>query len=82
MIGALQSAALRQEAEAVKREWNQGAEPDAREALDRRPELRADKSVAIDLAYDEYCRRSEAGRRPTPTPSATASPATDRPCTG
>ena len=40
------------------------APPDAQEALARRPELRAVKSLVLDLAYEEFCLRYAAGERP------------------
>ncbi len=39
--------------------WAQGAPVDARSALAAHPELAANKSVVLDLAYEEYCRRKE-----------------------
>ena len=64
MISAQQAVSFRREAQAVQQEWERGAEPDARAALDGHPEWRADKSIALDLAYDEYCLRCEAGAPP------------------
>ena len=66
MNGALQALALRREAAAIMAEWDLGGEPDAQAALARRPELRADRSATLDLAYEEYCRRCERGERPDP----------------
>jgi len=66
MNATLQALALRREAAAILAEWDLGGEPDAQAALARRPELRADRSVALDLAYEEYCRRREKGERPDP----------------
>jgi serine/threonine protein kinase len=48
-------------AQAVKRRWAGGATPDARAALSDQPALLGDKSVVLDLAYEEYCLRSDAG---------------------
>ena len=64
MISVQQALSLRDEAEAIREEWRRGAPPDAREALVRRPELRAVKSIVLDLAYDEYCLRCAAGEKP------------------
>jgi serine/threonine protein kinase/Tfp pilus assembly protein PilF len=46
--------------------WAQGASPDARAVLARHPELNANKSLVLDLAYEEYCCRKEAGAPPDP----------------
>jgi eukaryotic-like serine/threonine-protein kinase len=45
----------------LRARWDQGEPPDARAALAEHPELGADTSLARDLAYEEYCRRLEAG---------------------
>lgn len=47
-------------ADAVRR-WQSGAAPDALEVLQQHPELRRFKSLEIDLAYEEYCLRTERG---------------------
>ncbi|MCU0982208.1 MAG: hypothetical protein MUF25_23890, partial [Pirellulaceae bacterium] len=39
---------------------------DARDILRRRPELAQHRSVIVDLAYEEFCRRLDAGRPPAP----------------
>jgi tetratricopeptide (TPR) repeat protein len=64
MIATQTTTSALLEVEAIKREWARGAEPDAVKVLARRPEWRADKSVVLDLAYEEYCRRYDAGERP------------------
>src|SRR5260370_37603483 len=46
--------------------WAQGVPADARDFLSRHPELNADKSLVLDLAYEEYCCRKEAGAAPDP----------------
>jgi serine/threonine protein kinase len=51
---------------AIKEDWERGAAPDAVAALALHPELLADKSAVLDLAYEEYCLRAEAGRPPDP----------------
>ncbi|HVS37727.1 MAG TPA: protein kinase [Gemmataceae bacterium] len=66
MIAAQQTLSLRDEARAIIKEWNRGGEPDAREVLDQRPEFRADKSLVVELAYEEYALRCEAGAAPDP----------------
>lgn len=44
--------------------WAQGVPADAQAFLDRHPEMRHDRSVVLDLAYEEYCCRKEAGAPP------------------
>ncbi len=53
-------------AHAIVAGWARGAPPDARAALAAHPELEANRSVVLDLAYEEYCRRREAGSSPDP----------------
>lgn len=50
----------------IKGLWKRGEAPDARAALWQHPELGQDKSVVLDLAYEEYCQRLEAGAPPDP----------------
>ncbi len=50
-------------AEAVKCDWRAGAAPNAAAAFREHPELAADRAVAIELAYEEFCTREEAGER-------------------
>jgi tetratricopeptide (TPR) repeat protein len=57
-------ADARRQAAAILNEWAEGAPPDARAALGRHPKLLDDKSIVLDLAYEEYCQRYEAGERP------------------
>lgn len=45
----------------VKARWRSGEVADARGVLRNHPSLRQWKSVVIDLAYEEYCQRTEAG---------------------
>jgi tetratricopeptide (TPR) repeat protein len=59
-------AAARGRASAAKHAWSRGALPDALAVLENDPELLADKSAAVDLAYEEFCRRAEAGEPPDP----------------
>jgi serine/threonine protein kinase len=49
---------------AIKECWGRGETPDAAAALALHPELRTDKSAVLDLAYEEYCLRAEAGEMP------------------
>jgi eukaryotic-like serine/threonine-protein kinase len=41
--------------------WRAGLRPDTAEVLARHPHLRKHQSVLLDLAYEEYCLRKEAG---------------------
>jgi eukaryotic-like serine/threonine-protein kinase len=50
-------------ASAIRAEWSRGAAPDARAALARHPSLLRDESLVLDLAYEEFCRRRQAGER-------------------
>lgn len=43
--------------------WRAGARPDTAAVLAKHPELRQQPSVILDLAYEEYCLRQEAGER-------------------
>jgi serine/threonine protein kinase len=58
--------ASRRLANAIVARWARGAPPDTRAALAAHPELEANRSVVLDLAYEEYCRRREAGDSPDP----------------
>src|SRR5271155_2684041 len=51
-------------AENIKFAWSRGVIPDTRAALAGDPDLLADKSIVLDLAYEEYCLRREAGENP------------------
>lgn len=51
-------------AESLKRAWRAGAAPDAAAALAEHPVLLDYPSLVIDLAYEEYCLREEAGPAP------------------
>jgi serine/threonine protein kinase len=46
--------------------WAQSASADAREFLSAYPELNQDQSLVLDLAYEEYCLRRDAGAAPDP----------------
>src|SRR4051812_10432570 len=48
-------------AEEIKRAWRVGQHPDAAVALRENPDLAGDRAVALDLAYEEFCAREEAG---------------------
>src|SRR5438552_13560746 len=60
----------------LKEAWRQGAAtPDAARAMRDHPELLRHRSLAVDLAYEEYCLREEAGRPPEPDQFCQALPA-------
>lgn len=44
-----------------KARWRSGETPNAHLALESHPELLSDKSLVVDLAYEEYCQRSAEG---------------------
>ncbi len=46
--------------------WPDETPADVRAYLDQNPQLRGDKSAALDLAYDEFCQLVEAGATPDP----------------
>jgi tetratricopeptide (TPR) repeat protein len=50
----------------VKDLWARGEPADARAVLAQYPELGAEKSAVLDLAYEEYCLHLEAGQGPDP----------------
>ena len=45
--------------------WRDGEPPDARAFLDQHPHIKADKHLATDLIYEEFCLAVEAGKQPT-----------------
>ena len=47
--------------------WRGGEPPDARAVLSAHPEILQQKSVVLDLAYEEYCLRTESGERVAPS---------------
>jgi serine/threonine protein kinase/Tfp pilus assembly protein PilF len=58
---------LRLLAVGIKREWTAGSrEPDAQAALRLHPELASVKTIVLDLAYEEYCRRRQRGETVDP----------------
>jgi tetratricopeptide (TPR) repeat protein len=57
---AQSSAARALKSEIVAR-WRQGDPADAAAELDRYPELHQDRAAVLDLVYEEYCLRAEAG---------------------
>src|SRR6185369_15690404 len=52
----------RELASEVKANWRRGATADARDFLDRHRDLTWDKSVVLDLAYEQYCLLVETGK--------------------
>ncbi|MDY3552370.1 protein kinase [Gemmata sp. JC717] len=62
-------------AESLKRAWRAGADPDAAAALAEHPVLLDYQSLVIDLAYEEYCLREEAGPAPAVAEFAARFPA-------
>lgn len=59
----------------LKRRWRKGEAPDAAAALADHPSLARNKSVVIDLAYEEYLLREQAGDAPDPGSFADRFPA-------
>ncbi len=43
--------------------WRGGHSPDAQRVLSQHPDLQERKSLVLDLAYEEYCLRTEAGEQ-------------------
>ena len=58
-------AAVADLADALKRAWRDGSPADAAAALRDHPELLAHRSLVVDLAYEEYCLREDAGEAPS-----------------
>jgi serine/threonine protein kinase/tetratricopeptide (TPR) repeat protein len=54
-------ANARKIASAILDDWFRGEPPDAAAALARYPDLLEDKAAVIDLAYEEFCLRYQAG---------------------
>ncbi len=50
----------------IKSQWQRGRPADARGVLAQYPQLGSDKSAVLDLAYEEYCLREQAGASPDP----------------
>jgi serine/threonine protein kinase len=59
-----QAASPRALASMIKQRWKAGAPPDAVQAVAEHEVLRHAKSLQLDLAYEEYCLRREAGEAP------------------
>jgi eukaryotic-like serine/threonine-protein kinase len=53
-------------ADDLKQEWRRGVPPDLAAAVRDHPGLLAHRTLVIDLAYEEYCLREEAGCAPDP----------------
>src|SRR5215218_10305085 len=43
--------------------WRKGQRPDARGFIEQHPEVRSAQNLVIDLAYEEFCLRQEAGEQ-------------------
>lgn len=56
-----QAARLTQLARDIMGGWANGREANARHALEQHPEIAQRKSLAVELAYEEFCRRRAAG---------------------
>lgn len=50
--------------EELKTAWRNGQAPNAAEAIREHPSILANRSLVIDLAYEEYCLREESGATP------------------
>lgn len=61
---ALPSAPPVDRVAAIKRAWRDGDTPDAARAFREDPELLRFRSLVVDLAYEDYCLREEAGQTP------------------
>lgn len=62
-------------AHALKQSWRAGATPDTAAALRLYPELLRFRSLVVELAYEEYCLREEAGAVPSRDEFCSALPA-------
>jgi len=45
----------------VREQWNRGESPNLATLLATKPELKANRSVFLDLAHEEFCRRIDSG---------------------
>ena len=52
---------LRLMVDEIMDDWRSGSKPDAEAMLEKYPQLRDRHSLAIDLAYEEFCLREESG---------------------
>jgi len=43
--------------------WHKGQRPDARGFIEQHPELKSAQNLVLDLAYEEFCLRQEAGEQ-------------------
>jgi serine/threonine protein kinase/Tfp pilus assembly protein PilF len=55
------SGRSRQVVSAIMAQWEAGREPDALCAIAEHPEIAEKKSLVLELAYEEFCRRQESG---------------------
>src|SRR5215468_2111733 len=51
-------------AHTLKQAWRDGGAPDVLGALRDHPDLLRHRSLVVDLAFEEYCLRDEAGQAP------------------
>ena len=63
---ALSELSARRLVSEIKSQWQRGEPADARGVLAQYPQLGSDKSAVLDLAYEEYCLRQQAGTSPDP----------------
>jgi eukaryotic-like serine/threonine-protein kinase len=57
---------LRDKVDEILDSWRAGSTPNALAVLDELPQLKQHPSLAVDLAYEEYCLRSESGEAMNP----------------
>lgn len=57
---------LREKVDQILDSWRAGSTPNALAVLDELPQLKQYPSLAVDLAYEEYCLRSESGEAMNP----------------
>jgi eukaryotic-like serine/threonine-protein kinase len=50
----------------IRARWQRGETVDTAGAIEDFPELKGNKSIVLDLAYEEYCLRTESGNPPDP----------------
>lgn len=65
-VGAESARRRISRAERLKSAWRNGECPDALAALANDPELAADRPLALEVAYEEFCTRIEAGKTVDP----------------
>jgi eukaryotic-like serine/threonine-protein kinase len=68
----------RQAAARLRQRWQSGETPDLARALDDQPELRDHRTIVIQLAFEEFRLRQQAGERLTPAEFAERFPSMER----